>query len=414
MTIQFNAVSSYLKLNRQGARQELSQQFQQAYQQIQASPEQMQAVQQDPSGAKFIQTLAKVSPSELSSEDVKTIQRFLVQQGYNLATARTPNGVDGKYGPRTHRALQSFLSRQEPQAAVSEAAFRQAAQAIDRDDLSRENVITVQTFLSQKGYAIGSAKNPTGIDGIYGAKTHQALLAYQAGPNPSQALKHLDQLRVSAAAAQKAAQPNLPHLSFADPISSDLGQALVHGQQVFSRTANSINSWFVPQFSPGSLNPRADCGPAATAMILRSNGLAKNSNLGTVRRSFLQVNHNHAVTAQEVARGVEHGSSGKLDASVVTGNVSYRQDPKAFLNRIRTELAAGHQVILLSKNMATMNNGHYTVVQGVNADNSIVLADPGSKAYGKNRTFSYERFASAFFGRVKEGMPNDLVVVTRP
>lgn len=345
MSIRFNAVSSYLQLNQNNSRQELGQHLQQA-------------------------------------------------------TLRTPGGVDGKYGAKTHSALQNFLANQQPAGMVSEIDFKQAANAIERGDLSSANVIQVQTFLGQKGYVLGSPKNPSGIDGIYGGKTHQALSAYEDGVSPARAFNRPDQVRLSPLASGSI---TLPNLSFADA---------APGRSGFSRTADSIDTWFVPQFSSGSKNPRADCGPATVAMILRSNGIALNQDLGTVRREYMDVDHNNAVLSSALARGIEKGSQGRLDATVVTGNVQFRNDPQAMLQRIRSELSAGKQVILLTKNMATMKNGHYVVVQGVKDDGSIVVADPGSKARGKNRTFSYQRFVAAFNARKSEGMPNNLITVS--
>ncbi len=46
-----------------------------------------------------------IADGRLEPDDVKGLQRFLEARGFNVGDT----GVDGKYGPRTHRALTAFL-----------------------------------------------------------------------------------------------------------------------------------------------------------------------------------------------------------------------------------------------------------------------------------------------------------------
>lgn len=50
-----------------------------------------------------------IADGRLSPDDVKTLQQFLEARGFSVGDT----GVDGKYGPRTHRALAAFLEGRE-------------------------------------------------------------------------------------------------------------------------------------------------------------------------------------------------------------------------------------------------------------------------------------------------------------
>lgn len=398
----------YLNLNQQRNQAQLTQQFSLVSRFLQQNPSQLQQLQGSDSGQAFVQTLNLADVRNLGAADIQKVQRFLHSQGYQIGSRTRPDGIDGKYGPKTHSALQHYMSQLNasgPQGAtVSEIDFAQALGRIQQGQLQTQDVKTVQGYLVQKGFNLATRKDPSGVDGQYGPKTHQALNRYldQIGRPTITS----DQLQLSAPPRQRAARPTVSLFP------TDAGPQ-IRGGSVFSSKASSISSWFTPQFGSGGHNPRADCGPAVGMMILRSHGLGGDRDLGDIRRDHMRVRHNGATTSNEVARGIESGSGNALDTDIVAGNSLYRSDPAAFLNRIKQELAAGKQVILLTKNMATMRNGHYVVVQGVKDDNSIVVADPGSRSQGQNRTFSFSQFERAFHARRREGMPNNLIVVSR-
>lgn len=65
----------------------------------------------------------------LSRDDVKTLQRHLESKGYSVGDT----GVDGKYGPRTHRALAAFLAGDPPTKPADAARPGEAANPTDDD-----------------------------------------------------------------------------------------------------------------------------------------------------------------------------------------------------------------------------------------------------------------------------------------
>jgi hypothetical protein len=62
---------------------------------------------------------AKFKRDNLSDADIRQVQAELVKAGYNIgATGSTKNGVDGKWGPKTEKAYQDFIAKQQEAAVV--------------------------------------------------------------------------------------------------------------------------------------------------------------------------------------------------------------------------------------------------------------------------------------------------------
>ncbi len=60
---------------------------------------------------------ANAKGGRVSASDIQELQRFLESKGYSVGST----GVDGLYGPRTHRALEGFLTGRAPDSQGSGA-----------------------------------------------------------------------------------------------------------------------------------------------------------------------------------------------------------------------------------------------------------------------------------------------------
>lgn len=58
-----------------------------------------------------------IAAGDVSADTVMRLQRFLESRGFDVGST----GVDGKYGPRTHRALSGFLNSQPERTAAATA-----------------------------------------------------------------------------------------------------------------------------------------------------------------------------------------------------------------------------------------------------------------------------------------------------
>lgn len=373
MHIRFQSMSDYLHLNDTHSQSQLKDFVTPHMTRMANAPELKFSLDNLPNGSRFTQALDRLQKGQATEDDIKAIQTFLVKTtGANIGTSNHPEGIDGKFGPRTQNALDSFFGHYFSTGGMQALGNHHSIPQLQASFLPRGSASPALTF-GDNVPATPSAVKPTDFK-TDGGTTVEA---------------------------------NTP--------------GRVSGGDVFSSKADSIDNWFVPQYNSNIVAARgADCGPASVGMILKSHGFS-NTNPGTVRRNFMGVGHNNATASQELARGIREGSGGQLKPTIIEGNAQFKNDPDAFLQKMRNELKAGKQVILLTKNMAKIKrgdnpsnvNGHYVVVQGITADGDIITADPGSRSYGKNRVFSNEVFKKSFAARQKEGMPNNLISVSR-
>ena len=141
------------------------------------------------------------------TNEIAQLQLFLKDHGYANYLGNTgPNkdGVDGIYGPKTTLAVKAF---QKANALAQDGIVGYGTKAVilyrhmgakpDRDLYSVDfwpalmtngkstdansdgSVSDLQSFLRDQGYDLGTS-GTHGIDGIYGGKTTQALLNFQA------------------------------------------------------------------------------------------------------------------------------------------------------------------------------------------------------------------------------------------
>lgn len=82
-------------------------------QKLQQSPELSSRLQSPPEGKAFTQAIGQLATTEPTSDDVKALQRFLIQlPGVDLGWQSAADSVDGKYGPRSQIALKAFFESQ--------------------------------------------------------------------------------------------------------------------------------------------------------------------------------------------------------------------------------------------------------------------------------------------------------------
>ncbi len=326
-------------------------------QQVKQSPELSARLQSLPEGKAFTQALGRLSNTEPNKDDVKALQRFLIQlPGVDLGGRTPEDSVDGNYGPRSQNALKGFFETQFSEAGLT--------------SLTKE-------------LSLGKTRPAARPDTIQGVNKRA-----KAGFEPVQ--------------------------NFGQPGAND-------GKAVQSKIQIDKSSYHAQYDSNIAAARDSDCGPATAAMVLESQGY-KDTNSGDVREDMMGVTHTGATTTEEVAQGIRKGSSGGLQTEIITGNSSYANNPTAFLNKMRDELAAGKQIVLLTKNLGVMEggrsaaktNGHYVVIQGITADNQLITADPGKRDVGLNRTFSADTFFKAYAARANEGMPNNMIVISKP
>lgn len=325
-------------------------------QKLQQSPELSSRLHSLPEGKAFTQAIGQLATTEPNSDDVKALQRFLIQlPGVDLGGQNAADSVDGNYGPRSQIALKSFFDSQFSEVGLSSLA---------------------ETLLPDPTRPVARPDNIQGVN-----------------RRPKAGFEPVQNFGQPAQTDGKAVQSSI-----------QIDQASFHAQYDSKITAARDS----------------DCGPASAAMVLESQGY-KDMNSGDVREDLMDVSHTGATTSEEVALGIREGSNGKLNTEIVTGNSRYANDPQGFLNKMREELAAGKQIVLLTKNLGAMENGrsaakangHYVVIQGITADNKLILADPGNRAAGLNRQIAADTFLTAYAARSEEGMPNNLILISK-
>ncbi|MGV3526294.1 MAG: C39 family peptidase [Candidatus Sericytochromatia bacterium] len=291
------------------------------------------------------------------------------------------------------------------------------ARLAQNSEVSPDDVTSLQNFLKN---VPGSRITARGVDGKFGAQTQNALQQFFRTSFTPEGLARLQPPIPQPRPDNASGVRNRPPADFnpVSPLARTPGS--LDGQAVQSQRPIDAAS-FHAQYDSNIASARAaDCGPASVAMILESQGFG-DRNSGDVREDLMNVDHHGATTSEELVRGIETGSRGQLNAEIIRGNVDYANDPEGFLNRMREELGAGKQVILLTKNLGVMANGtpasgangHYVVIQGITADNQLILADPGSRGKGLNRTIPADLFLAAYAARGREGMHNNLITVER-
>lgn len=101
--------NNYLDIRKNPIKQGLSNHLTQYADSLNQNPLLKNHIQQLPGGNSLIEGLAEAKNQGLSTDSVKKIQSFLYQMGIDISYPGNTMGVDGKYGPRTHMALQSFF-----------------------------------------------------------------------------------------------------------------------------------------------------------------------------------------------------------------------------------------------------------------------------------------------------------------
>ncbi len=89
--------------------------------------EMKKAIGRNPRGLDFMHALEKAAQGKpLSKDDIGSIQLFLAKDtryGSELATSKTPDGLDRKYGARTHAALERLLNNFKPSDLVHDEYY---------------------------------------------------------------------------------------------------------------------------------------------------------------------------------------------------------------------------------------------------------------------------------------------------
>lgn len=85
------------------------------------------AIGRNPRGLDFMHALDKAAQGKaLSKDDIGSIQLFLAKDtryGSELATSKNPDGLDRKYGARTHGALERLLQNFQPSDLVPDEYY---------------------------------------------------------------------------------------------------------------------------------------------------------------------------------------------------------------------------------------------------------------------------------------------------
>lgn len=136
------------------------------------------------------------------------------------------------------------------------------------------------------------------------------------------------------------------------------------------------------QFSQGTAKEQqANCGPASAFIVGENFGLNMPS-LSAVRASVGAPRGNgsgaFAITTGQLGRAVtKQAEKEGRDIRFSEDNLGTNVD--STLRKMRENLAAGKQVVLLTSNLASGSRGHYIVINKVNPDGSIEVSDPQSR-----------------------------------
>lgn len=342
----------------------------------------------------------------------------------------TPAPERNRFQNLLHGFRQQIESSPQLKSQLSELphgqAFIESLAALADGPPTDAGVKNLQRFLTQvPGVDLSTPSKRSGVDGIFGNKSERAMAHFFNQSFHPEGLEAIAQ-RVAHRPADQNRTVSRPETSFSpdDVRLPDIDRgtsAHLDGQEVRSALPITEETFF-PQYDSNISAARdSDCGPASVSMILESQGYGE-TNSGDVREDLMEVNHHGATASYELVRGLRAGSNNELDVNIIEGNQDFANDPQAFLNQMRQELAEGKQVILLTKNLrimengrdASRTNGHYQIVQSISPNGDLVLADPGSRGEGLNFHVSAETFTAAYARRAAEDMHNNMITIARP
>jgi LysM repeat protein len=112
-----------------------------------------------------------VDYSNKTDEEVQQLQATLIDQGYDVGAT----GTDGNYGPRTHKAYTSMLE----DVNLNEGSISRYYK--NYQPSTQTEVEAIQNNLVSKGYLPEETEyGKSNIDGKFGQRTKEALIAYNA------------------------------------------------------------------------------------------------------------------------------------------------------------------------------------------------------------------------------------------
>lgn len=140
----------------------------------------------------------------------------------------------------------------------------------------------------------------------------------------------------------------------------------------------------------------SSCGPTCVDMVLKAKGFG-DKNIEELR-SLMEENKYGATDSDNLVRGIEKASDGKLDAK----EMDITTNAEDFVSKLRNEIGKGNMPIMLSAFISPTNSpsgGHYVVINGVKDDGSLIVANP----YSRNPTeeISFTKLKEAFDYRAK-------------
>lgn len=97
---------AYIELDRGGQNKGLSDYLSQFGERIDNMPGLREQLAQSPAGRDLLAALDKAKTGSLDSEDIIKLQTFLVASGVDIGHPNSASGIDGDYGPKTHKGLQ--------------------------------------------------------------------------------------------------------------------------------------------------------------------------------------------------------------------------------------------------------------------------------------------------------------------
>ena len=150
------------------------------------------------------------------------------------------------------------------------------------------------------------------------------------------------------------------------------------------KAVNEVKALFthIYQFSQGTdKEKQANCGPASAFIVGENFGLDMPS-LSTIRASVGAPRGNgrgaFAITTGQLGRAVTQQAK-KEGREIRFNEEKLNTKVDDTLRKMRENLAAGKQVVLLTSNIASGSQGHYIVINKVNDDGSIEVSDPQSR-----------------------------------
>lgn len=128
----------------------------------------------------------------------------------------------------------------------------------------------------------------------------------------------------------------------------------------------------------------SSCGPTCVDMVLKAKGF-DDKNIEQLR-NIMGENKYGSTDADNVVKGIERGSGGKLDAN----KISVKTNAQDFIAKMRDEINKGNMPVMLSAFISDNkpSGGHYVVINGVKDDGTLVIANPYSKNHTEEIPFS--------------------------